>query len=56
MPWLSYFNELGAVADKIDVGGQGAMTLGILNASLLPVSFRYLRGNCTFPPYRSSAY
>lgn len=56
MPFLATGVHVGANLNNIGLGGQGAMTLGILNASLVPASFYCPSGNCTFQPYHSSAY
>lgn len=56
MPYLATGVPTYAGLKDIGVGGQEAMTLGILNASLVPASFSCPSGNCTFQPYHSSAY
>lgn len=56
MPDLATGVHIGANLNNIGLGAQGAMILGILNASLVPASFYCQSGNCTFQPYHSSAY
>lgn len=56
MPFLATGLHVGANLNNIGLGGQGAMTLGVLNASLVPASFLCPSGNCTFQPYHSCAY